>query len=86
MTDTRPFLLLTYASSEEIEECTESWEVTQLRQLTRNDPRDGTYYMASGSAYKVGRKNGRGGDIWSDGIFLPNSTLGMMEPCFPEEG
>lgn len=29
------------------------------------------------------KKEGEEGDIWSDGIFLPESLLHVMDPCFP---
>lgn len=48
----------------------EKWEETQLGQLTPATPRDISDQMTSCSARKAARKKEKGGEIWSDNIYL----------------
>jgi len=85
-TASRPFLLLVLPHQQVGWGCTRSREGTQSGQPTPAGQTDMPYGMTSCSAYKVGARRRKKGDVQSDGVCLPKSPLHMMEPCCPGDG
>lgn len=84
--ESRPFVLLPSSHQRGDWGYIRNWERTQLGQLSPTDQRDIPDHMISCSIYKAGGRRRKAGDIWSDGVFLPKSPLGVMEPGFPGDG